>query len=190
MIICGFCFPRSERRIVRIATRRSHGNPPNKSFQMFSDLPEGERVMILAPIVRGRKGEFKKELEKLHKDGFIRARIDGEMHLLDEEIKLSKQKNHTIEVVVDRLLLKEGVEERLTESVKTALKLTDGAVLISIIDGDEKLYSEKMACVNCGINIPPLEPRSFSFNSNFGACKKCARFGSCCRNRSGTNCSG
>ena len=148
--------------------------------QIISDIREldnGERVMILAPIVRGRKGEFKKDLEKFHKDGFIRARIDGEMRLLDEEIKLDKRKNHTIEVVVDRLLLKEGVEERLMESVKTALGLTDGVVLISIIDGDEKLYSEKMACVNCGINIALLEPRSFSFNSKFGACKKCDGIG-------------
>ncbi|MBA2493588.1 MAG: excinuclease ABC subunit UvrA, partial [Acidobacteria bacterium] len=140
-------------------------------------LPEGERVMILAPLVRGRKGEFKKELEKLHKDGFVRARIDGEMRLLDEEIKLNKRSNHTIEVVVDRLLIKEDIKERLSESVKTALKLTDGAVLISIIDGEEKLYSEKMACVNCGINIAPLEPRSFSFNSSYGACKRCQGLG-------------
>ncbi|MBA4121512.1 MAG: excinuclease ABC subunit UvrA [Acidobacteria bacterium] len=143
----------------------------------ISDLPEGERVMILAPIVRGRKGEFKKELEKLHKDGFIRARIDGELRALDEEIKLDKRKNHTIEVVVDRLLIKEGVKERLSESVKTALKLTGGAVLVSIVDGEEKLYSEKMACINCGINIATLEPRSFSFNSNYGACKKCQGLG-------------
>ncbi len=142
-----------------------------------AELPEGERVMILAPIVRGRKGEFKKELEKLHKDGFIRARIDGEIRQLDEEIILDKRKNHSIEVVVDRLLMKDGVRERLAESVKTALKLTDGAVLISIIDGEEKLYSEKMACINCGINIAPLEPRSFSFNSNFGACKRCQGIG-------------
>ncbi|CAN5328069.1 excinuclease ABC subunit UvrA [soil metagenome] len=141
------------------------------------DLPEGERVMILAPIVRGRKGEFKKELEKLHKDGFVRARIDGEMRLLDEEIKLNKRANHTIEVVVDRLLIKEDIKERLNESVKTALKLTDGAVLISVIDGDEKLYSEKMACINCGINIATLEPRSFSFNSSYGACKRCQGLG-------------
>jgi excinuclease ABC subunit A len=141
------------------------------------DLPEGERVMILAPIVRGRKGEFKKELEKMGKDGFIRARIDGKLHALDEEIRLDKRKNHTIEVVVDRLLIKDGVKERLTESVKTALKLTSGAVLISIVDGEEKLYSEKMACVNCGVNIPTLEPRSFSFNSTFGACKRCHGIG-------------
>jgi excinuclease ABC subunit A len=140
------------------------------------NLPEGERVMILAPIVRGRKGEFKKELEKIAKD-FTRARIDGEMRQLDEDIKLDKRRNHTIEVVVDRLLIKEGVRERLTESVKTALKLTNGAVLISIIDGEEKLFSEKMACVNCGINIAQLEPRSFSFNSAFGACKRCQGIG-------------
>ena len=141
------------------------------------ELPEGERVMILAPVVRGRKGEFKKELEKLHRDGFLRARIDGEMRQLDEDIILEKRKNHTIEVVVDRLLMKEGVRERLTESVKTALKLTGGAVLVSIIDGEEKLFSERMACVNCGINIAPLEPRSFSFNSAYGACKRCQGLG-------------
>jgi excinuclease ABC subunit A len=143
----------------------------------ITELPEGERVMILAPIVRGRKGEFKKELEKLHKDGFIRARIDGEMRQLDEEIKLDKRRNHTIEVVIDRLLIKPGVQERLTESVRTALKLTGGAVLVSVIDGEEKLFSEKMACINCGINIAPLEPRSFSFNSAYGACKRCQGLG-------------
>lgn len=141
------------------------------------DLPEGERVMVLAPIVRGRKGEFKKELDKLHRDGFLRARIDGEMRQLDEDIKLDKRKNHTIEVVVDRLLMKEGIRERLTESVKTALKLTDGAVLVAIIDGEESLYSERMACVNCGISIAQLEPRSFSFNSAYGACKRCQGIG-------------
>ena len=140
-------------------------------------LPEGERVMILAPIVRGRKGEFKKELAKIASDGFERVRVDGEIRLLDEEIILDKRKNHTIEVVVDRLLLKNGVSERLSESVKTALKLTGGAVLVSVIDGDEKLYSERMACVNCGINIAPLEPRSFSFNSAYGACKRCVGIG-------------
>src|SRR5688500_18130949 len=140
-------------------------------------LREGERVLILAPIVRGRKVEFKKELEKLHKEGFVRARIDGEMRQLDEEIELDKRRNHTIEVVVDRLLMKDGVKERLTESVRTALRLTGGAVLISIVDGEEKLYSERMACINCGINIATLEPRSFSFNSAYGACKRCQGLG-------------
>jgi excinuclease ABC subunit A len=143
----------------------------------IAELKDGERVMILAPLVRGRKGEFKKELEKLHKDGFLRARVDGEMRQLDEEIILDKRKNHTIDVVVDRLLMKNGVRERLNESVKTALKLTGGAVLVSIVDGDEKLYSERMACINCGINIATLEPRSFSFNSAYGACKRCQGIG-------------
>jgi excinuclease ABC subunit A len=140
-------------------------------------LPEGERVMILAPIVRGRKGEFKKELEKLAKDGFLRARVDGELVALDEEIRLDKRRNHTIEAVVDRLLIKPGINERLSESVRTALKLTGGAVLVAVVDGEEKLYSERMACVNCGINVPPLEPRSFSFNSAYGACKRCHGLG-------------
>ena len=133
--------------------------------------------MVLAPIVRGRKGEFKKELEKLAKEGFIRARVDGELLSLDEEIRLDKRRNHTIEAVVDRLLIKNGIRERLTDSIRTALKLTGGAVLISIVDGEEKLYSERMACVNCGINVPPLEPRSFSFNSAYGACKRCHGLG-------------
>ncbi|PYS96325.1 MAG: excinuclease ABC subunit A, partial [Acidobacteria bacterium] len=140
-------------------------------------LPEGERVMVLAPVVRGRKGEFKKELEKLQKEGFLRARVDGELVSLDEEIKLDKRRNHTIEAVVDRLLIKHGIAERLGESVRTALKLTGGAVLISVVDGEEKLYSERMACVNCQINVPPLEPRSFSFNSVYGACKRCHGLG-------------
>jgi excinuclease ABC subunit A len=140
-------------------------------------LPEGERVMILAPIVRGRKGEFKKELEKLAKDGFVRARIDGELIALDEEIKLDRRRNHTIEVVVDRLLIKAGIKDRLAESIRSALKLTGGSVIVSIIDGEEKLYSDRMACVNCNINIPALEPRSFSFNSAYGACKRCHGLG-------------
>src|SRR5207237_10903911 len=119
-------------------------------------LPEGERVMVLAPIVRGRKGEFKKELEKLAHDGFLRARVDGELLSLDEEIKLDKRRNHTIEAVIDRLLIKPGVNERLSESVRIALKLSGGAVLVSVVDGEEMLYSEKMACVLCGIRVPPI----------------------------------
>jgi excinuclease ABC subunit A len=142
-------------------------------IEAVTELREGERIMIIAPIVRGRKGEFKKELEKLARDGFVRARIDGEIRQLDEEITLDKRKNHSIEVIVDRLLIKPGVRERIADSIKTALKLTSGAVLISVIDGEETLFSEKMACLNCGINIPPIEPRSFSFNSTFGACRHC-----------------
>jgi len=143
----------------------------------ITTLPEGERVMILAPIVRGRKGEFKKELEKLHREGFIRARVDGELRQLDEEIRLDKRKNHTIEVVIDRLLIRDDVAERVAESVRTALRLTGGAVIVSVIDGEERLFSERMACVNCGVNIASLEPRSFSFNSAYGACKRCQGIG-------------
>jgi excinuclease ABC subunit A len=158
----------------RTITRQS----VDQILQNMLALPEGERVMILAPIVRGRKGEFKKELAKLARDGFIRARIDGELRSLDEDIRLDKRRNHSIEAVIDRLLIKPGINERLGESIRTALKLTGGAVLVSVIDGEEKLYSEKMACVNCGINVPPLEPRSFSFNSAYGACKHCHGLGS------------
>ncbi|MGH9849945.1 MAG: excinuclease ABC subunit UvrA, partial [Blastocatellia bacterium] len=146
-------------------------------IQNIKELPEGERVMILAPIVRGRKGEFKKELERLQKGGFTRARIDGELRSLDEEITLNKRRNHTLEVVVDRLLIKPGIAQRLEESVRTATKLTDGVVVVSIVDGEERMYSERMACVDCGISIPQLEPRSFSFNSAYGACKECHGLG-------------
>jgi excinuclease ABC subunit A len=141
------------------------------------ELSPGERVMILAPIVRGRKGEFKKELEKLAQQGFLRARIDGELRQLDEDIRLNKRQNHTIEVVVDRLLMKAGVRPRIEASVKTAVKLTGGIVLVSIVDGEEHLYSEKMACAECGISMPALEPRSFSFNSAYGACPDCEGIG-------------
>lgn len=141
------------------------------------DLPAGERVMILAPIVRGRKGEFKKDLEKLARAGFVRARIDGQLRQLDEDIKLEKRKNHTIEVVIDRLLMKPGVRPRIEAAVKTAVHLANGLVLVSIVDGEEHLYSEKMACIDCGISMPALEPRSFSFNSTYGACPECRGVG-------------
>jgi excinuclease ABC subunit A len=134
--------------------------------------------MVLAPMVRGRKGEYKKELEKLSKQGYVKARIDGELRALDEPIKLDKRKNHTIEVVVDRLLVKPGIEQRLENSIQAALKLADGLVLIAVVDGEERLFSEKLACPNDGTSIPQLEPRSFSFNSPYGACEACNGVGS------------
>jgi excinuclease ABC subunit A len=137
-----------------------------------------ERVMILAPIVRGRKGEYKKELEKLARQGFLRARIDGVLRSLDEEITLDKRKNHTIEVVVDRLLIKAEVAKRLEASIATATRLAGGLVLIAVVNGEERLYSQKLACPDCGTSVPQLEPRSFSFNSPFGACETCAGLGS------------
>ncbi len=141
-------------------------------------LRQDERVMILAPVVRGRKGEYKKDLEKLARQGFLRARIDGELRSLDEDIPLDKRKNHTIEVVVDRLLIKPGIEKRLEASIETATKLAGGLVLVAVVNGEEHLYSQKLACPECGASVPQLEPRSFSFNSPYGACESCHGLGS------------
>ncbi|HEY4739306.1 MAG TPA: excinuclease ABC subunit UvrA, partial [Candidatus Acidoferrales bacterium] len=146
--------------------------------QAVLELKPDERVMVLAPVVRGRKGEYKKEFEKYAKAGFVRARVDGELRNLDEPIPLDRRKNHTIEVVVDRLLLKNSISERLEKSVETALKLTGGLVTISVVGGEERVYSEKLACSDCGISVPQLEPRSFSFNSPYGACPECHGLGS------------
>ena len=139
---------------------------------------ESERVMILAPVVRGRKGEYKKDLEKLARQGFVRARIDGVLRSLDEEIVLDRRRNHTIEVVVDRLLIKPGIEPRLEASIATATRLTGGLVIVSIVNGEEHLYSQKLACPVDGTSVPQLEPRSFSFNSPYGACETCHGLGS------------
>jgi excinuclease ABC subunit A len=149
--------------------------------QQVSRLSSEDRVMVLAPVVRGRKGEFKAELERLAQAGFSRARIDGELHSLEdgiETLQLDKRKNHTIEVVVDRLLVKPGIEKRLEQSVATAMRLADGLVGIAVIGGEERLYSARMACADCGISVPRLEPRSFSFNSTYGACRECNGLGS------------
>jgi excinuclease ABC subunit A len=138
----------------------------------------GDRIMILAPVVRGRKGEYRKELEKFARDGFLRARIDGELRPLDEPVRLDKRKNHTIEIVVDRLLVKSGIHERLEHSIQTALKFAQGLVTVAVVGGAEKVYSEKLACADCGVSVPQLEPRSFSFNSPYGACPVCHGLGS------------
>ena len=139
---------------------------------------QAPRIMILAPIIRGRKGEYRKEMEQLARQGFLRARIDGILRSLDEEIVLDRRRNHTIEVVVDRLLLKPGVEKRLEASIATATKLADGIVQVAVVNGEENLYSQKFACPECGTSIPQLEPRSFSFNSPYGACAACHGLGS------------
>ena len=141
-------------------------------------LKPEDRIMVLAPIVRGRKGEFKKDLEKLARQGFVRARIDGVLRSLDEEIPLDKRRNHTIEIVVDRLLVKPGIEKRLEASIETATKLANGLVIIAVVNGEERLYSQKLACTECGASVPQLEPRSFSFNSPYGACEECHGLGS------------
>jgi excinuclease ABC subunit A len=137
-----------------------------------------DRIMILAPIVRGRKGAYRKELEKLAQDGFVRVRINGELYPLDEPPALDKRKNHTIEVVIDRLLVKQGVAARLEQSIATALKLAQGLVTVAVVGGSEHVFSEKLACPDCGLSVPQLEPRSFSFNSPYGACPACNGLGS------------
>jgi excinuclease ABC subunit A len=141
--------------------------------QRVMELRPEERVMVLAPVVRGRKGEFRKELEKLQQQGFTRARIDGELRGLDEEIRLDKRKNHDVELVVDRLL-----DKRLEQSIALAMKLANGLVVVAIVGGEERLYSSKLACPDCSIDVPVLEPRSFSFNSVYGACPECNGLGS------------
>jgi excinuclease ABC subunit A len=137
-----------------------------------------DRIMILAPIVRGRKGAYRKELEKLAQDGFLRVRINGELLPLDQTPVLDKRKNHTIEVVIDRLLVKQGIASRLEQSIATALKLAQGLVTVAVVGGSEHTFSEKLACPDCGLSVPLLEPRSFSFNSPYGACPECHGLGS------------
>jgi excinuclease ABC subunit A len=146
--------------------------------QSILALKPDDRVMVLAPVVRGRKGEYKKEMEKYAKQGYVRARVDGELLNLDEPPALDRRKNHTIEIVVDRILLKGGVAGRLEQSIETALRLTGGLVTIAVVGGEEHVYSEKLACPDCAISVPQPEPRSFSFNSPYGACPECHGLGS------------
>jgi len=146
-------------------------------LQQIAGLRQDERVMILAPIVRGRKGEYRKDLEKLARQGFLRARIDGVLRSIDEPVVLDRRRNHTIEVVIDRLLVKPGIEKRLEASIETATKLASGLVTVAVVNGDEHLYSQKLACPDCDTSVPAIEPRSFSFNSPYGACETCSGLG-------------
>ena len=140
-------------------------------------FPEKTRFNILAPIARGKKGEFHKEFKKLMREGFARIRVDGQMRDLAEEIVIDKQKRHDIDVVVDRLILREGIRKRLRDSLETAAKLGDGLVRIDVHGSDEILFSEHYACPDCGISMPELAPRIFSFNSPYGACPDCGGLG-------------
>ena len=140
-------------------------------------LPEGTRLQLLAPVVRGRKGEHVKLLESAKRSGYVRARIDGSVYDLDEEIKLEKNIKHNIDIVVDRLVVKEGIESRLVDSIENILKLADGMMTVEIVDGEELHFSSNFACPDCGISIGEIEPRNFSFNNPFGACPSCAGIG-------------
>ena len=153
----------------------------SQSLERIIDMvmlsPNDERVNVLAPVVRGRKGEFKKELAALRARGFTKVRVDGQLRSLDEDIKLDRRRNHTIDVVVDRVVLKPGIERRLTESVDVALNLADDVVVINTLDGGDRLFSRRLACTYCGVSMPEMTPRAFSFNSPHGACPDCQGLG-------------
>ena len=140
-------------------------------------LPEGARIQVLAPVVRGRKGEHKKEFENAKRSGFVRVRADGILYDLSEEIKLEKNKKHNIEIVIDRLILKSDIRSRLSDSLESAMAVSGGLVLIDVLDGEELLFSQNYACPDHGISIEELSPRMFSFNNPAGACEKCTGLG-------------
>ena len=137
----------------------------------------GKRVTVLAPSVRGRKGEFKKEFNRLAQLGFLRARVDGQVTYLNDDLRLDRRRNHTIELIIDRLTIRKGIEKRLENSIRTSVKMAGGLVIIAELEGNERLYSETLACTNCGRSAPTIEPRSFSFNSPYGACEMCNGLG-------------
>jgi excinuclease ABC subunit A len=153
----------------------------SQSLERILDMvmlyPADERINVLAPVVRGRKGEFKRELAALRARGFTRARIDGRFVSLDEDIALDRRRNHTVDVLVDRLIVKGGMERRLTDSIDLALKLADDIVVINTLDGGDRLFSRRMACPVCDVSVPEMTPRAFSFNSPHGACPTCQGLG-------------
>src|SRR5687767_5181936 len=153
----------------------------SQSLERIVDLvmtyPQDTRINVMAPIVRGRKGEFKKELQALRVRGFTKARIDGQLRSLEEDLKLDRRRNHNIDIVVDRLIVGSGIERRLSESVEVALTLADDVVVINSLDQGDRLFSRKLACAVCGISVPEMSPRAFSFNSPHGACQSCQGLG-------------
>ena len=150
----------------------------DQMVDQIMNLEQKTKIQILAPIVRGKKGEHVKIIENIKKNGYVRARIDGELiDLIEDEIKLEKTKKHTIEVVIDRLVIKEGIESRISDSLESALKLGEGLVIVNIIGKEDILFSEDFACIDCGISIGEIAPRMFSFNSPFGKCDKCDGLG-------------
>jgi len=140
-------------------------------------LPEGTKIMLLAPVVRGRKGEHKAVFESARKSGYVRAMVDGSQYELSEEINLDKNIKHNIEIIIDRLVVKEGIERRLADSVETVMKLADGLLVVDVVGGERMNFSQSFACPDCGISIEELEPRAFSFNNPFGACPECFGIG-------------
>ncbi len=165
------------------ATCPSCGEPiTQQTVQQMVDtimnLPDRTKFMVLSPVIRGKKGEYKQLFEQLRKEGFSRVRVDGDIRLLEEDITLEKNKKHTIEIVVDRLVKKEDIQSRLADSVEIALSKSEGLAVIQIIDGEEFVFSEHFSCPKCNISLPEIEPRLFSFNSPYGACPSCSGLGS------------
>ena len=150
----------------------------DQMIDQIKELPERTKLLVMAQVIRGKKGEHKKVLEHIRREGYVRVRIDGEVHDVNDEIQLEKTKKHTIEVVIDRLVVREGMEQRLADSLETALKLGEGVVYVQIVDGELLMFSENFACVDCGISLPEITPRMFSFNSPYGACPVCMGLGS------------
>lgn len=149
----------------------------DQMVDQIMELPERTRIQLLAPMVRGRKGRHEKVLEQAKKSGYVRVRIDGNLHELTEEIQLEKNIKHNIEIVVDRLVVKEGIEKRLADSIETVMKLSGGLMILDVFDGDPVNFSQSFSCPDCGISIEEVEPRSFSFNNPFGACPECFGLG-------------
>ncbi|PKR78005.1 excinuclease ABC subunit UvrA [Halalkalibacillus sediminis] len=170
-------FARVGRPICPIHGEEISSQTIQQMVDQIMELPERTKLQVLAPVVSGRKGEHAKILEDLKKEGYVRLRVDGEMREITEEFDLNKNKKHSIEVVIDRIVVKDSVHSRLTDSLETALKLSNGQVVIDVIDGEEMLFNENHACSICGFTIGELEPRLFSFNSPFGACKTCDGLG-------------
>ena len=150
----------------------------DQMVDQITALPERTKLLLMAQVVRGKKGEHKKILEHIRHEGYVRVRIDGEVYDVNDTIQLEKNKKHTIEVIVDRLIVREGMEQRLADSLETALKLGEGVVYVQIVDGELLMFSENFACVDCGISLPEITPRMFSFNNPYGACPVCTGLGS------------
>ena len=149
----------------------------DQMVDQIMELPEGSKIQLLSPVVRGRKGEHAKVFERAKRSGYVRVRVDGSMYELTEEIKLDKNIKHNIEIVVDRLVVKEGIERRLTDSIENVLALSEGLLMVDVIDGETLNFSQSFACPDCGVSISEIEPRSFSFNNPFGACPICFGLG-------------
>ena len=149
----------------------------DQMVDQLMELEQGTRIQLLAPVVRGRKGEHAKVLDRAKRSGYVRVRVDGNLYELTEEIKLDKNIKHTIEIVVDRLVIKEGIERRLTDSIESVLALADGLLMVDVIGGETLNFSQSFACPDCGISISEIEPRSFSFNNPYGACPVCYGLG-------------